>query len=149
MINSLLGTRMAWLMPASYLDIIRCKTETAGFFCFLFSHWISTTESLKISHWFILFKQIYNVCSKCHALSFSVFWSQELLAEFTSKLGHSVARSLAGSPREKNPSCDKIITGLEALPVQAPSFVILVLRGWAKCLCCLEPACFANRHILF
>lgn len=149
MINSLLDTGVAWLMPASYLDRTRCKTETAGFFCFLFSHWIRTTESLEVSHWFISFKQIYNVYSKCHALSFSVFWSQLLLAEFTSKLGHSAASVLAGSPWEKNPKCDKIVRGLEALPVQAPSFVIRVWRGWAKCLRCLEPACFANCHILF
>lgn len=77
----------------------------------------------------MLFKQIYNVYSKCHVLSFLAFWSQELLAELTSKLGHFAASLLARSQWEKNPNSDKIITGLEALPVQEPGFVILVLRG--------------------
>lgn len=46
-----------------------------------------------------------------------------------SKLGHFAASLLARSQWEKNPNSDKIITGLEALPMQEPGFVILVLRG--------------------
>lgn len=107
---------------------------------FSFSHSIRTTEHLELSDWFILFKWVYNVYSKCHVISFLIYSSQELLGEFTSKLGHFAVCLLAMSQWAKYSNSNEIITGLEAELIQEPSFVILV---WMP-----EPSAYAAYSLL-